>query len=135
LEIASSVRTPSSQRQSSEKVKVLNWIIALVGLWEFGDIVLPFIIGFVNVQAFVWNHVIVGMALVLAGARAGLASNIRAARTMNWMAAGAGLWLILAPFLLVPPPIAAGRWNDIIAGVIVFVLGVWVALALPRGPG
>ena len=45
-------------------MKVLNWIIALCGLWELGDIVLPFVIGSGNVQAFVWNHIIVGMVLV-----------------------------------------------------------------------
>jgi hypothetical protein len=51
-------------------MKVLNWIIAFCGLWELGDIVLPFVIGFGNVQAFVWSHIIVGMLLVLASARA-----------------------------------------------------------------
>ena len=114
-------------------MKVLNWIIALVGLWEFGDIVLPFIIGFGNVQAFVWNHIAVGLILMLAGARAGLASNVRTARTMDWLAAVAGAWLVFAPFLWAPPDIAAGRWNDIIAGIIAFALGVWAALAVPRG--
>ena len=113
-------------------MKVLNWIIALCGLWELGDIVLPFIIGFGNVKAFVWNHIIVGMVLVLVGAWAARTSHVRTARTLDWIAAVAGLWLMIAPFLLGPPEIAAGLWNDIIVGVIVLVLGVWAALASPR---
>jgi len=89
-------------------MKVLNWIIALCGAWELGDIVLPFVIGFDNVQAFVWNHIIVGMILVLAGARAARTGNARTARTLDWIAAVAGGWLVIAPFLLGTPEIAAG---------------------------
>jgi hypothetical protein len=116
-------------------MKVVNWIITLCGLWELGDIVLPFIIGFGNVKAFVWNHIIVGMVLVLAGARAARTSNVRTARTLDWIAAVGGIWLMIAPFLLGTPEIATGLWNDIIVGGIVFILGTWAALALPRAAG
>lgn len=113
-------------------MKVLNGIIALCGLWELGDIALPFVIGFGNVMSFVWNHILVGIILVYAGVRAALTRNVRTARTMNWIAAIAGIWLIVAPFLLGRPEIAAGLWNDIIVGAIVTILGVWAALATPR---
>jgi len=116
-------------------MKVLNWIIALCGLWELGDIVLPFVIGFGNVRAFVWNHIIVGALLVLAGARAARTSNIRTARRLDWIAAVAGGWLMIAPFLLGTPEIAAGLWNDIIVGGVVLILGAWAALASPRVAG
>jgi hypothetical protein len=116
-------------------MKILNWIIALCGLWELGDIVLPFIIGFDNVHAFVWNHIIVGMVLVLAGAWAALTSNVGTAKTLDWIAAVAGVWLMIAPFILGTPGIAAGLWNDIIVGVIVLILSVWAALASPRVAG
>jgi len=110
-------------------MKVIGWIIALCGLWEFGDIALPFVIGFGYVQAFVWSHILAGLILMLAGARAALTRDIRTAKTMVWVAAVAGVWLVIAPFLLGDPVIAAGRWNDIIVGVIVFLLGIWAALA------
>jgi hypothetical protein len=116
-------------------MKILNWIIALCGLWELGDVVLPFVIGFGNVQAFVWNHIVVGMILVVAGTRAARTSNANTARTMDWTAVIAGIWLIVAPFLLGTPEIAAGLWNDIIVGLIVVVLGVWAALTSPRAAG
>ena len=113
-------------------MKALNWIIALCGLWELGDIVLPFIIGFGNVRALVWNHMIVGMILVLAGAWAARTSKAGTAKTLDWVAAVAGLWLIIATFIFGHPVMAVGRLNDMIVGVIVLILGVWAALAAPR---
>ena len=110
-------------------MKVLNWIIAFCGLWELGDIVLPFVIGFGNVQAFVWNHIIVGMLLVLTGTRAARTRNLRTARRLDGIAAVTGGWLMIAPFLLGTPEVAAGLWNDIIVGGIVLSLGTWAARA------
>ena len=115
--------------------KVLSWIIALFGLWEFGDIVAPFIPGFGNVQAFVWNHIIVGIILIIVGARAALTNKVGTAKTMDWIATFAGVWLIVASFILGNPLTAAGLWNDIIVGVIVLILGVWSALISPRVAG
>lgn len=113
-------------------MKLLNWLITLCGLWEFGDIVLPFVIGIDHVPSFVWNHILVGLILILAGTRAALTGNVRIARTMDWVAAVAGLWLILATFLLRDPTITAGLWNDIIVGVIVIALGVWSLRSRPK---
>jgi hypothetical protein len=115
--------------------KVVNWIIALLGLWECGDIVAPFIPGFGHVQAFVWNHIIVGIILVIVGAWAALTSNVGTAKTLDWIAAVAGGWLIIASFILGNPATSAGLWNDIIVGVIVLILGVWAALSAPRVAG
>jgi hypothetical protein len=46
-------------------MKVISWIIALCGLWEFGDIVAFFVPDLGHVPAFVWNHIIVGIILLL----------------------------------------------------------------------
>jgi hypothetical protein len=116
-------------------MKILNWLIALCGLWEFGDIALPFVIGFDQVRSFVWNHILVGLILIFAGARAALTGNTRTARALDWVAVITGVWLILATFLLRDLPITAGLWNDLIVGVIVITLGVWSALTLPRETG
>ena len=118
-----------------QKMKVLNWIIALFGLWEFGDIVALFTPGFGNIPAFVWNHIIVGIILIIVGARAALTNKVGTAKTMDWIATFAGVWLIVASFILGNPLTAAGLWNDIIVGVIVLILGVWSALVSPRVAG
>lgn len=116
-------------------MKVLSWIIALCGLWEFGDIAALFVPDFGNIPAFVWNHIIVGLILMTAGAWAALTRNGVTAKTMGWIAAAAGGWLIIASFILGNHAIAVGLWNDIIVGVIAFILGVWSALASPRRYG
>ena len=122
----------SAQSHVMKTMKVLNWILALCGLWEFGDIALPFIIGFDHVRGFVWNHIVVGLILMFAGARRALTGNVRTARTMDLVAALSGVWLILTTFLLRDRAATAGWWNDLIVGVIALLLGVWSALVLPR---
>lgn len=116
-------------------MKAFGWIIALCGLWEFGDVVLPFVIGFGQVHVWVWNHIAVGILLMIAGVRTALTGQAGTARTMSWIAAAAGLWLILASFILGNPVLAAGLWNDILVGVIVLILGGWAALASSRRTG
>ncbi len=113
-------------------MKVLSWIIALLGLWEAGNIALPFTIGFGHVQIFVWNHIIVGIILVIVGAWAGMTSDIGTAKTMTWIAAVAAVWLIIASFILRSPEIAAGLWNDVAVGVIVVILSSTSRLLLQR---
>ncbi len=113
-------------------MKVINWIIALCGLWEFGDIAAPFVPGFGRVPTFIWNHIIAGFILMITGAWAAMTRRSATAKTMNWIAAAAGAWLIMASFIFGNSVTAPGMWNDIIVGVIVFILGIWAALATQR---
>jgi len=118
--------------RSSLSMKVLNWIIALLGFWVFADIVALFIPDFGTIPDFLWNHIIVGLILMIVGIWAARTSNASTAKTMNWIAAGAGLWLMASSFVLRYPVIHAGLWNDLIVGAIAFVLGIGAALTSPR---
>jgi len=113
-------------------MRILGWLIALCGLWESGDIVLPFIIGFGKVQPLVWGHIIAGIILVIAGAWAGLTRDIETAKTMDWIATIAGGWLVLAPFGFGVSPTGAALWNDIVVGVLVLILASASGLLLQR---
>ena len=113
-------------------VKVLNWIIVLLGLWEFGDIAALFVPDFGQIPNFLWNHIIVGLILMTVGIWAGWTGNSRTARNMNWIAAGAGLWLMSSSFILRYPVIGVGLWNDLIVGGLAFLLGVRAAVASSR---
>ena len=116
-------------------MKVLSWIIALLGLWEFGDIAALFVPDFGKIPAAIWNHIIVGLILMIVGVWAARTRNPVTAKTMNWIAAGAGLWLLVSSFVLRYPVINAGLWNDLIVGAIAFVLGVWAAITSSRVTG
>jgi hypothetical protein len=113
-------------------MKLLSWLIALCGLWEAADLAAFFVPGFGEIQAFVANHIAVGIVLMMSGAWAALTRKVAIARTLHWIAVAAGVWLIVAPFILGQPAIAAGLWNDILVGIVVVSLGAWAALARPR---
>jgi hypothetical protein len=113
-------------------MNVLNWIIVLLGFWEFADIVALFVPDFGKMADFLWNHILVGLILMLVGVGAARTSNASTAKTMNWIAAGAGLWLTVSSFVLRYPVIHAGLWNDLIVGAIAFVLGIWAAVTSRR---
>jgi SPW repeat len=105
--------------------KAANWIIALLGVWEAGDVLAYLTPGFGTVPPAVANHIVVGVILMLVGAAAALTRNAGAARRMSLIAAGAGSWLILASFLLRSGQTATALANDVIVGGAVVVLGVW----------
>jgi hypothetical protein len=116
-------------------MKVLNWIIALLGLWEFADIAALFVPGFGKIPDFLWNHIIIGFLLMIIGVWAAWASNARTAKTLDWIAAGAGVCLMINSFVLRYPVIGVGLWNDLIVGVITVILGVWAAHTSSRATG
>ena len=116
-------------------MKVLNWIIALLGLWEFADIAALFVPEFGKFPDFLWNHIIIGLLLMIVGICAARTNNVRTAMTLNWIAAGAGVWLMISSFILRYPVIGVGLWNDLIVGGIAFVLGVWAARASSQATG
>lgn len=109
-------------------MKVLSWLITLCGIWEAGDIALPFVIGFGHVPVMVWSHIAAGILLIFAGVRAALTSDAGTTSMMNWIAAVAGLWLVIAGLAW---GTGAGRWNDVFVGVLVLVLSL-ASVALAR---
>ncbi len=107
--------------------KTLSWIIAVAGLWE---IVAPFIFGMTATTAFLWDAIIVGLALVVFGVWAALSNQENTVKYLNWINAVLGLWLIIAPFVLSYSSAATAMWNDIVIGLVALVLGAWAALAV-----
>jgi hypothetical protein len=53
---------------------------------------------------------------------------MKTTKSLNWLVALAGLWEVLAPFILGYSATPAALWNAIIAGVVLIVLGVWAGL-------
>jgi hypothetical protein len=113
-------------------MKVLSWIIALLGLWEFADIAALFVPDFGRLPDFLWNHIIIGFLLMIVGVWAARTSNAGTAKRLHWIASGTGIWLMISSFMLRYPVIGAGLWNDLIVGATAFVLGVWADLSSPR---
>ncbi len=107
--------------------KTLSWLVALAGAWE---VVAPFLLGFTATTAFLWDAVIIGLALVVLGVWAALSNQESTDRGLDWINAILGLWLIAAPFVLGYSGSAVPLWNDVGVGVIVAVLAGWAAVAM-----
>jgi hypothetical protein len=103
-------------------LRVLSWAIALCGLWEFSDIILPFVIGVARVQPVVWGHIVAGIILIIAGVWAALTSDSETAKTMDWSATIAGAWLVIAPFGFGASRLGPAVMNDVLVGAVVLIL-------------
>lgn len=109
--------------------KTLNWLVALAGLWE---VIAVFLLGYAASAAALWNALIVGIALIVLGVWAALSNQESTDKTIDWINAVIGAWLIIAPFTLGYTSILGPMWNDIIVGIVVVVFEVWAALTIGR---
>ena len=112
-------------------IKLVSSIIALLGFWEAADIVALFVPGFGKIPAFLWNHILIGVILMVVGIQAAWTGNAFIVKTMHWIAAAVSLWLIISSFILRELILTTGFLNDVIVGVVVLILSVWTAVALP----
>lgn len=118
--------TDAKRRGNAQATSFMN---VLAGIWL---VIAPWILGYTDVGAALWNDVAVGTAvIVLAGIRA--ASPTRFI-PISWANVLLGLWLVLAPFVLQYGELTASSvigsvalWNDVIVGVVVIALAVFSA--------
>ena len=95
-----------------------SWINVAAGIWL---IIAPFVLTYATATPKT-NDIILGIIVgVLALIRA-----LNPARTLwlSWVNVAAGIWLIIAPFVL-GYAFTTPRWNDIILGIIVCVVALW----------
>ncbi|RLD05194.1 MAG: hypothetical protein DRI32_04435 [Chloroflexi bacterium] len=112
-----------------KKAKSLSWWIVVLGAWE---IVAPFIFGYSAEKTALWDAIILGVALVILGIWAALVKDESTLKTLSWVNAALGVWLIIAPFLLSYSGTTSALWNDIVVGLVILALGATAASALPK---
>lgn len=110
--------------------KSINWWIAIFGAWEF---LAPFILGYSAVKSALWDALIIGLALIVLGVWAAVSKDGGTIKSLSWINAVLGVWLIIAPFLLSYSGTSAALWNDIIVGIVELVLGAWAASVVSKG--
>ncbi len=54
---------------------------------------------------------------------------MKTAKILNWLVVVAGVWEVVAPFILGYAAISGALWDAIIIGVVLIILGAWAALA------
>ncbi len=107
-------------------MRALSWVVVAVGIWE---VIAAFVLNISAAPVSFWNSIIVGILLIVLGGWATMAVNPRAARTLNWINAVLGLWLIVSPFVLGATALAGPLWSEVIGGILAVVFSAWAALA------
>lgn len=114
---------PGAASGAEATVQRLSATNAGIGVWL---ILAPFVLGYAEVVALLWNALACGLLLIALGL-----IRVRAPRTTAWAShtdAGIGVWLVLAPFVL-DGDVASARWNDIAVGLLVAALALVSATA------
>jgi hypothetical protein len=114
-------------------MKWASWTTLVVGLWL---IAAPFVLGYRGVTAAVYEDVILGIVIALLALWRATGDDTPAMASVSWLAAAAGFWVVIAPFVLGYTPLAPGFtattaavYNDVIVGLAVLILSVWRALS------
>ncbi len=109
--------------------KTLNWLIALDGVWM---VIASFVLGYGVGTAPFWDALIVGIVFIVLGAWAAMSTQVGTDRTLDWINALVGLWLLISPFVMNFASMTAPLYNNVIFGIIAIILGVWAALSVER---
>ncbi|MEX0730355.1 MAG: SPW repeat protein [Aquisalimonadaceae bacterium] len=90
------------------------------GVWL---VISPFVLGYAGQGAgmAMWNPIIVGLAVIVFAA----AVLMRPQQWEEWINLVLGVWLILAPFVLMFWHIQAALWNHLIFGVLIAGGALW----------
>jgi SPW repeat-containing protein len=104
-----------------ETVAAASGINLIAGIWL---IIAPFVLGYSNGDPY-WNDIVFG-AIIAVFALARVSGAYRAA-WLSWLNALIGVWLFISAFWL--DATATAGINDVILGIVVFVLGIASATA------
>lgn len=92
-----------------------NWVNVLLGVWI---VISPFVLGFSNMRAIMWNNIATGGAIFLLAM--GGSAGRGAPSMLNVLL---GIWLLISPFVLkASRPVAV--WNNVILGIIVAIVAL-----------
>jgi uncharacterized membrane protein len=110
-------------------VRIMNWVMALAGLWAGTA---PFILRFGDVRRALWNGLIIGAVVIVLSLVAALSEDNSNVKSIDWVNAVLGLWLVFAPFILGYTATVVAMWSSIVAGIVLLVLAVWTEVSFPK---
>lgn len=112
----------------TDATKWLSGINALLGAWL---VISPFLLTTTEggLSASVWNNILIGAVIfVIAGYNYYRQSRDQAVSTGSAsLVALLGLWMIVAPFVVFAVGTAAMFWSNVVTGVLVTIMAVYVA--------
>ena len=111
----------NSTSGSSSQVRFASGVNLVLGLWLIAS---PFIFQHGSSG---WNSIIVGAVIaILAWIRV---ANPNQATWLSWINVILGIWIFISPWVYGYSANAGALWNNLIVGAIIFIFGIWSALA------
>jgi hypothetical protein len=110
-------------------MKRVSWINLILGIWL---LVSPFAIGTTAMSATVGNNVVLGVLLIATSWW--ILAALNQVVGVSWFQMLCGIWLVIAPFVLHYRAVSHALANDVVVGIIVFVVGLIESQALVHRP-
>lgn len=111
-------------------MKWMSWTNVVLGAWL---VAAPFALAYTGVTAAVYEDIILGVVIALLAFWRAVGEETAGMANVSWVVAVAGLWVLVAPFVLGYAAVTAAITNDVIVGLAVALLASWRAVS--HGPG
>ena len=103
-------------------MKLVSWINFVLGTWL---IFAPILLRYASVRAALYEDMIFGIVIASFALWRAVGEGTPSMVRVSWVVAAAGFWVMMAPFGLGYGTTRAPVDNDVIVGLLVFILGVW----------
>lgn len=110
-------------------MKRFSWINLILGIWL---LLSPFAIGTTAMSATVGNNVVLGILLIATSWW--ILAAVNQVAGVSWFQMLCGIWLVIAPFVLHYSAMSHALANDVVVGIIVFIVGLVESQALAHRP-
>jgi thiol:disulfide interchange protein len=100
-------------------MKRASWINLILGIWL---IISPFVFGSMGLRVTVGNNIVLGIVLIASSWW--ILATVTRAVGVSWFQMLCGIWLVVAPFILHYRAVTHALANDVVVGIIVFVVGL-----------
>jgi len=111
----------------SSRMRWSDWACVALGVWL---VVSPWVLGFSDHSAALWNALLFGIAIVAV-------EFIDVYFPDPWperVSVALGVWVAISPFVLGFAAITAAAWSTALTGVVVVLLGAWTVWSSSRRP-
>jgi len=113
-------------RQHRTQVQVASGLDVLAAIWLF---ISAFVVAGGPTMA--WNNIVLGVIVFILAACRAFGAYRQA--WISWVNAVLGIWVVIAPWVLLGTPSRAIIWNNVITGAVVIVFAIWSAAATNTG--
>jgi hypothetical protein len=120
--------TQQTSPSASDQTRWAGGINILVGIWL---LISPWVLGFTATNAALWDDVVLGIAIIVVAAiRLGWAQD---QTWLSWLNLILGAWVVISPWVLGFSSDTTAMWDNVITGIVAFIVAGWAALAVPGG--